>query len=324
MDFSALLAKEIAKKKAQAAAVTNLKTESADGPGQKPKSYVRKAELEELREKEYRKEQEAKQAAARKRQLEQELEHEREKENEAKRLKRRGNDGSNSNKSETERSDSEIIARLEELNEPTSVPGESEKGRKNRLARIEKKLELQERLRKEEEEDARTDPTIVPQDIKDNEPKVYIQMRVYIKQLLRKWELYLEQNQEETKSIYKEASKDIEILLGHLRNKSLSKQIFPSLATLLYYLQTKKFRDANDTYIQLSIGNVAWPIGVIGVAIHERSAQSKITGIHNTSSEGSVQIAHIMSDDETRRWLTAVKRLITFCEKTSKTSSVTD
>lgn len=58
--------------------------------------------------------------------------------------------------------------------------------------------------------------------------------------------------------------------------------------------------------MKLSIGNVAWPIGVTSVGIHARSAHSKIQGGRNA--------ANIMIDERTRLWITSIKRLITFEE----------
>ena len=69
---------------------------------------------------------------------------------------------------------------------------------------------------------------------------------------------------------------------------------------------------ANETYLKLSIGNAAWPVGVRSVGIHQRAADLKITGSDQKTA------TNIMMGDKTRRWITAVKRLITFCEKTAK------
>lgn len=108
-------------------------------------------------------------------------------------------------------------------------------------------------------------------------------------------------------------------LIAHFRAKDLHEQLYPNLSALMMYLQKRKYRDANDTYLKMSIGNAAWPIGVTAVGIHERSSRERITGQDNESKPGSlgktsVNIAHVMSDEKTRKWLTAVKRLITFVE----------
>lgn len=63
---------------------------------------------------------------------------------------------------------------------------------------------------------------------------------------------------------------------------------------------------AIQSYMKLSIGNVAWPIGVTQIGIHERSAHSRI--------QGGSQRANVMIDEPTRLWITSVKRLISFQE----------
>lgn len=54
-------------------------------------------------------------------------------------------------------------------------------------------------------------------------------------------------------------------------------------------------------------GNNPWPIGVTSVGIHERSAREKISHVMNA--------AHIMNDEATRKFLQAIKRLLTFLQR---------
>lgn len=73
-------------------------------------------------------------------------------------------------------------------------------------------------------------------------------------------------------------------------------------------------RRSNYTYMQkykvpwLHTGNNPWPIGVTSVGIHERSAREKISHVMNGG-------AHIMNDEATRKYLQAVKRLLTFVQR---------
>ncbi len=66
---------------------------------------------------------------------------------------------------------------------------------------------------------------------------------------------------------------------------------------------------AHDEYILLAIGKAPWPIGVTSVGIHDRSAREKIS---------MDQVAHIMNDELQRKYLTSVKRLMTYVQ--SKTN----
>src|SRR6202008_126893 len=71
-------------------------------------------------------------------------------------------------------------------------------------------------------------------------------------------------------------------------------------------MQERNYVAAYDTYCELSIGNAPWPIGVTMVGIHDRSAREKI---------GTNQVAHVLNDEKTRKWIQSMKRLMTFCQK---------
>ncbi|MFS7948193.1 putative pre-mRNA-splicing factor 18 [Helianthus anomalus] len=68
----------------------------------------------------------------------------------------------------------------------------------------------------------------------------------------------------------------------------------------------RDYAAASDHYIRIAIGNSRWPIGATMVGIHERSAREKI---HTNN------VAHVMNDETTRKYLTSFKRLLTFCER---------
>ncbi|KAK9237892.1 hypothetical protein V1525DRAFT_402786 [Lipomyces kononenkoae] len=359
MDFSALLAKEIAKKKQAATAIANKEDGvSAKQGGSDSPRFIRRGDLERAREQAYLAENAKREEAKRleqeqRRQLRQEEEEERERkrrEVEQKYLERkrareeqeesekqkkkskskgRGNTKSPSpdatdGTAEAEElaklgqlNDNDIVDRLRKLGEPARYFGESDKARLRRLRRAEKRAEnSDERI---EELLASIDYNIVGQDIKSEQDKVYLQLEKYLRFLLKEWERVLITRDDTPDQAFQTLSQTkgyLQPLFEQLRKKNLHEQIYPSLATLMMYLQQRKYRDANDTYLKLSIGNAAWPIGVTAVGIHERSARERITGQDMDGKPGktAVQIAHVMSDEKTRKWLTAVKRLITFAE----------
>ena len=74
---------------------------------------------------------------------------------------------------------------------------------------------------------------------------------------------------------------------------------------MVRYCEEGKFKDANDEYIKTAIGNSTWPIGLTMVGIHERAGREKI----NTSN-----VAHVMNNEFQRKYLTSVKRIITFAQ----------
>ncbi|AQZ17141.1 PRP18 (YGR006W) [Zygosaccharomyces parabailii] len=128
-----------------------------------------------------------------------------------------------------------------------------------------------------------------------------MQCNLYIHQLLDQWVQHGYQPE-----LLPETKKSFFPLLVRLRKGTLPQDLVTSLATVLYHLQVNELHLATESYMKLSIGNVAWPIGVTSVGIHARSAQTRI--------QGDKGVANVMLDDQTRLWITSVKRLITFKE----------
>lgn len=91
-----------------------------------------------------------------------------------------------------------------------------------------------------------------------------------------------------------------------ISEQRLSEAIQRSLWKIFSFLQRREYVSAGDEYWRLSIGNAPWPIGVTMVGIHERKSRQKIQ---------SNQIAHVLNNEETRKWIQCIKRLITQCQK---------
>lgn len=88
------------------------------------------------------------------------------------------------------------------------------------------------------------------------------------------------------------------LLVPHTNSQELPEDVVRHLAEVVHYCQCRLYSRANDAYLRLSIGNAAWPIGVVSVGIHERSNQGKI----------SDNIAHVLNDEVSRKYIQAVKR----------------
>lgn len=153
------------------------------------------------------------------------------------------------------------------------------------------------------EKDTDIDLTIDPRHITDSEQTslLCMQCNLYIHELLDQWS-----KQGYRPELLPETKKSFFPLLVRLRRSTLPRDLITSLATVLYHIQANELHLATESYMKLSIGNVAWPIGVTSVGIHARSAQTRIQGDNG--------VANIMQDDRTRLWITSVKRLITFKE----------
>ena len=66
-----------------------------------------------------------------------------------------------------------------------------------------------------------------------------------------------------------------------------------------------EFVRAHDTYMDVAIGRAAWPIGVTMVGIHARKGRAKIE---------SQNVAHVMNSELQRKYLTSIKRLMTYAQ----------
>jgi pre-mRNA-splicing factor 18 len=76
----------------------------------------------------------------------------------------------------------------------------------------------------------------------------------------------------------------------------------------MVFTMDRDYIKAHDKYIELAIGNAPWPMGVTMVGIHERSGRSRIY---------KSQVAHILNDDNTKKYLQSVKRIMSLVQKKS-------
>ncbi|GJQ11876.1 hypothetical protein GpartN1_g3667.t1 [Galdieria partita] len=137
----------------------------------------------------------------------------------------------------------------------------------------------------------------------------------YMRRLLKMWKAEVEQLDEETKrtslgrktlATFEQTKEYLKPLFRKLKKQQLDKSILKSLEKILRYVEQREYVLANDEYLRLAIGNAPWPVGATMVGIHARTAREKI-------AEG--KIAHVMNDEETRKYIQAVKRLITLSQK---------
>ncbi|KAI8993429.1 Prp18 domain-containing protein [Pilobolus umbonatus] len=144
--------------------------------------------------------------------------------------------------------------------------------------------------------------------------RLYLQIYAYFTHTLDEWEEAMAARPEEEKRtaagkkaavLQKQASEYIKPLMRQLKRRTLEPDILARVAEIAQRMQRRLYRDAQDAYLQLSIGNAPWPIGVTMVGIHERSAREKIF---------SSQVAHVLNDEASRKWIQSVKRLMTFAQ----------
>lgn len=136
----------------------------------------------------------------------------------------------------------------------------------------------------------------------------------FFKSLLRRWEDDLTRRADSDKrtfagrndtKTYKQCKDYIRPLFKQCKNRRLEPAIMAHLLNIIKCCEDGEFVRANDAYMDLAIGRAAWPIGVTMVGIHARSGREKI---------GSANVAHVMNNELQRKYLTSVKRLMTYCQ----------
>ena len=73
----------------------------------------------------------------------------------------------------------------------------------------------------------------------------------------------------------------------------------------MIFTEKKDLLNANDRYIDLSIGNAAWPMGLTMVGIHQRSGISSIS---------HAQIAYILNDEIAKKYFQSISRILSFLQ----------
>jgi pre-mRNA-splicing factor 18 len=222
---------------------------------------------------------------------------------------------------EQDLSDEELSHKLRDLNEPAFLFGETHKSRSLRYKKLIAKA-LMPKLSKGpipttlvpvEEKDMKVSSAI-PSDNADV-PFIYRQLASYFTLLLSEWSIALARREASVKaspegkraySIFISCLTDLTPLFRKFERGELDAGILQSILEIVNAAQERRYVDANDGYLRMSIGKAAWPIGVTMVGIHERSAREKL---HESDTQ-----AHIMSDEVTRKYLQSIKRCLSFAQ----------
>uniref|UniRef100_A0A7S0F5R2 Pre-mRNA-splicing factor 18 n=1 Tax=Craspedostauros australis TaxID=1486917 RepID=A0A7S0F5R2_9STRA len=149
-------------------------------------------------------------------------------------------------------------------------------------------------------------------DYSDDPPKFIYR---FLKGLLKDWEKHLSQRQnEETFSVqgrnetktFKQCKDYIRPLFKLCKRRRIEPGMEAHLVKIVNHAKEGEFVKAHDAYLDVAIGRAAWPIGVTMVGIHARTGRAKIE---------SSNVAHVMNSELQRKYLTSVKRLLTFAQK---------
>ncbi|CAG9993413.1 unnamed protein product [Clonostachys byssicola] len=206
----------------------------------------------------------------------------------------------------------ELREKLRALGEPVALFGEKHVARLRRyrkLTTVITKGPIPTTLELVEEKDMKLDGT-VPKD-KQGKQWVFRQLASYFTMILTAYERAMEEERRDTtasKTAYAamvQTRENMVPLFRKFESGNLEDSLLEPIIEIVKALQERRYVDANDGYLRLSIGKAAWPIGVTMVGIHERSAREKL---HNGEK------GHVMGDEVTRKYLQSIKRCLTFAQ----------
>ncbi|KAI9810104.1 MAG: mRNA splicing protein prp18 [Pycnora praestabilis] len=217
-----------------------------------------------------------------------------------------------------------LLNRLRALAEPARLFGEGHKQRLRRYARLTFRA-----LAPQAKQSTGPIPTtleMVPEaemKVQSAVPKdegarrfLFRQLASYFTMVLTEWAEALAQRPESVQQSFQgkaaynamvQSRENMRPLFKKFERGELEDGILEPVIEIVKSAQERRYVDANDGYLRLSIGKAAWPIGVTMVGIHERSAREKL----HESDKGQ---AHIMSDEITRKFLQSIKRCLSFAQ----------
>lgn len=159
--------------------------------------------------------------------------------------------------------------------------------------------------------------------VKTDPDKLYPIIYWALKKTLKEWEQWMDDRPEEVKrttqgklaaATQRQSAEYLKPLFKLLRSRNLPPDMLARVSEIVHYMQRRQYQRANDSYLRLSIGNAPWPIGVTMVGIHERSAREKIS---------ADQVAHVLNDEVSRKYIQSLKRLLTFSQSKYPPDDVT-
>ncbi|RDB30999.1 Pre-mRNA-splicing factor 18 [Hypsizygus marmoreus] len=239
-------------------------------------------------------------------------------------------------------SNEETIRRLRGKGQPIRLFGESDKERRLRLRalelieekgherqggqndfkkaledveNVEREMQKKSNKGKKKDDSEQVDMGILDLGLVKSDPdKLYPIIYYSLKRTLKEWGEAMDERPEQIKRTTQgklaaatqvQSAEYLKPLFKTLRSRSLPPDMLARMAEIVHHMQKRQYQRANDSYLRLSIGNAPWPIGVTMVGIHERSAREKIS---------ADQVAHVLNDEVSRKYIQSLKRLLTFSQ----------
>lgn len=107
-------------------------------------------------------------------------------------------------------------------------------------------------------------------------------------------------------ALHSQTSLYLKPLCRKLKARILPDDILDSLVKIFLQLIERNYIKANEFFLEMAIGNAPWPIGATMVGIHARPGRERIASKH---------VAHVLNDETQRKYIQAVKRLISKCQE---------
>jgi pre-mRNA-splicing factor 18 len=274
MDFASILSSEISKKRKETP-VAAADSSASEAPSKK---YLKRSELEAVRQAEYARKQRELSAqraarAAEKRREEEEAAAKREAAREKQRQLRAAREGSleKDEKKAAEgdegepMTEEEAIAKLREMGQPARYFGESVQGRIKRCKRVAAAreaaidpLDSQAPLLSEEE------MRVELENVKNDPELVYRQLDAWFRLVMKEWKKALDERPLAVKESFqgrkaadaeKQAEEYMKPLFRHFKHRDLKANVFEKICEIVVEAQARRYVRANDVYLKLSIGN---------------------------------------------------------------------
>lgn len=213
--------------------------------------------------------------------------------------------------------DESVVRQLRKYGQPKQYFAESVEDRRDRLRKCTEdgKRQGSDPAAKGEEEEIPVDldSAIDIEKIRPQNREIEKKIHAWIQHTIAHWRDALDSNVRHQlldkgldEANLMQCNKHLDALLRRIRRNQLSKHVYPLLSRMIAYIQQKQYHLANDDYLKLSIGQQAWPIGLaITAESHEKNENERFF---------DSRITTMLTDEETRKWLGSIKRLLTFAE----------
>jgi len=148
-------------------------------------------------------------------------------------------------------------------------------------------------------------------------------IRAWARKALKAWEKELADKPEEEKkkaivkqelAQHRQVRRDVRPLQKRLRLYVLDDFLLGKIYAIVKFAEAREYRDANEAYLDLSIGKAAWPVGIgCGGSMLMEDA----IGLHDRFNRMSnvKDIAFALNDDVTRKYVQALKRLMNVAQR---------